>query len=149
MTTRAFLISAVWAPAVFAMFSLFFQLALLFTGIGYLAFGAFVTWRLLRLASAREMGRFFSWTPLILLPFQLAWLLSLGWIRSIEILEVHVPIEVALVEMAMFLLFFGYMYVGAVGFLHWFLSRMDLIVDKLPANPALNADARQEPPRAG
>ena len=47
------------------------------------------------------------------------------------------------------LLLFGYMYVGAVGILHWLLSRVDLIVDKLPANPVLNADARQEPPRAG
>jgi hypothetical protein len=149
MTTRAFLISAVWAPAVFAMFSLLFQLALFITGIGYLAFGAFVTWRLLRLGSVRQMARFFSWTPVILLPFQLAWLLSLGAIRPIEFLEVHVPIGAALVDMAMFLLLFGYMYVGAVGLLHWFLSWMGLIVDKLPANSALNADARQEPPRAG
>lgn len=149
MTTRAFLISAVWAPAVLALFSLFFKLVLVVTGIGYLAFGAFVTWRLLRFTSVKEMGRFFSWTPVIFLPFQLLWLLSLGLIRSTELFGTQVSLGMVLMEVATMLLLFGYMYVGAVGILHWLLSRVDLIVDKLPANPVLNADARQEPPRAG
>lgn len=149
MTTRTFLIAAVWAPAVFALFSLFFMLALLITGLGYLAFGVFVTWRLLRFTSPGEMGRFFSWTPVILLPFQLVWLLALGFPEPADFLGTQVPVGVAFMELVMFLLLFGYMYVGAVGCLHWLLSRVNLIVDNVPANHALNADARQEPPRAG
>jgi hypothetical protein len=130
MTTRTFLIAAVWAPVAFAVFSIFFMLALIITGVGYLAFAGYVTWRLLRFTSPRDMGRFFSWTPVILLPFQLAWLASLDLIMPPDFLGLKVSIAAALMDRSMFLLLFGYMYVGAVGILHWLLTRMDLIVDK-------------------
>jgi len=130
MTTRTFLIAAVWAPAAFALFSVFFMLALIITGVGYLVFAVFVTWRLLRFTSPREMGRFFSWTPVILLPFQLAWLASLGLIMPPDFFGVKVSIADALMDRTLFLLLFGYMYVGAVGILHWLLTGMNLIVDK-------------------